>query len=140
MEQTSNQGIQFLRFFRGTSRCNSIEIKIEKGYILISHYYGYYKELFALPNLKVSHANEKILLDILEEFKDWKNDIHDPDTENCKEWELELKFAGDHQYYSLFGFEDNEKNKISMFESSKKLTKLLTAFNQITKSNSFSID
>ncbi|KQT18140.1 hypothetical protein ASG31_05245 [Chryseobacterium sp. Leaf404] len=133
--------IDFLRFFLGNSNGKSAELIIDKGFVYISEYFGYFKEILQNPDKKISENSEKQLISTFEEIgiHGWKENYINDEIFEGKEWELEMKINDEQKHYYFFGYEEYplQTGDSTSLNYSAEFRKLLQTLNSVCKSKCF---
>ncbi|WP_262147484.1 hypothetical protein [Chryseobacterium foetidum] len=141
MFNTPIEKIDFLRFFLGNANGKSAELIIDKGFVYISEYFGYFKEILQNPDKKFSEMSEKKLISTFEEIgiTEWKENYSNNDIFEGKEWELEMKINNEQKHYYFFGYEEypSKTGHSSSMKYSNEFRKLLQTLNSVSHSSYF---
>lgn len=141
MFNTTIEKIDFLRFFLGNANGKSAELIIDKGFVYISEYFGYFKEILQNPDKKFSETSERKLISTFEEIgiTEWKENYSDNDIFEGKEWELEMKINNEQKHYYFFGYEEypSKTGDSNSIKYSSEFRKLLQTLNSVSHSSYF---
>ena len=133
--------IDFLRFFLGNANGKSAELIIDKGFVYVSEYFGYFKEILQNPDKKITPTSQQELISTFEEIGvvNWKENYNNNDVFEGKEWELEMKINNEQKHYYSFGYEEYPCNtgKSTSISYSGEFRKLLDALNSVSRSTHF---